>query len=385
MPLLALPNEIHSIIASYLSINELLSLIRTCRTVHHVLIPDLFLRNSRTGNSTGFFACSEIGYVEGVDLMLRYGANIEAVDTRISRRTDGTLPNSQLTALDIAAGNGHHETVKLLLEKGARLTFRSGVLDRYSPLINATCMGFHQVTKLFLGHSAFMNHDGKSAIAHAAMCGLTGHCIHAGLHIQSSMNRSAVDYDATIGLLVEHGANVNAVGPFSTVSPLHNIALGCKPVQLRVLTKWGGDVTMKLDANNNTFFHTLAKRKGRENLFDDIMCLLEASVDLAAPNDNGLTPLHLAVQNFSFPGYELVWLLLKLGAVVDCKDIEGNTPFDLLLREAWFWNTPVPVDLKRSLLDYGAFAKLKRKARPICQIYTDEILTDLSLLFRERE
>jgi hypothetical protein len=152
-----------------------------------------------------------------------------------------------------------------------------------------------------------------------------------------------------------------------------------------VLTKWGGDVTVKLDANNNTFFHTLAKRKGRENLFDDIMCLLEAKVDLAASNDNGITPLHLAVQNFSFPGHELVWLLLKLGAVVDCKDMTGNTPFDLLLRDAWFWNIPVPVALKSLLLDFGAFAKLKRKAMPISQIYTDDILTDLSLLFRETE
>lgn len=369
-------------IASSLSTNQLLAPLRTSRTLHHVLIADLYLRNLKTGHSTGFFSCCESGYKEGVELMLLYGADIEGTDTRTSRK-DGSIPNSQLTALDLAAGNGHDQIVSLLLDHGARVSFQSKFPDRYSPLITAACVGFHKTTEVFLNHSAFANHEGNPEMAHAALCGLTGHCLHAGAHAKSTMNQSAVDYDATIGLLVKHGANINAPGPFGTVSPLHNIAIGLKPIQLRILAKWGGYVAIKDAGNNNTLFHWLAKRTGSVNLFDDIMCLLEGGVDFNAPNIHGQTPLHLAVQSFLFPRFELVWLLLKLGAIVDCRDTEGRTPFDLVLREASLWGTPVPDDLRKLLLEHGAFDKIETKTRRIQPTYTDDILMDISLLFTE--
>lgn len=54
--------------------------------------------------------------------------------------------------------------------------------------------------------------------------------------------------------------------------------------------------------------------------------------------------------NVLFLRHELVWLLLKLGVIVDCEYSEGNTPFEIILREAWLWATPLTVGLKKLLL-----------------------------------
>jgi hypothetical protein len=68
---------------------------------------------------------------------------------------------------------------------------------------------------------------------------------------------------------------------------------------------------------------------------------------------------------------------------VDCRDTEGRTPFDLVLREASLWGTPVPDDLRKLLLEHGAFDKIETKTRRIQPTCTDDILMDISLLFTE--
>ena len=76
---------------------------------------------------------------------------------------------------------------------------------------------------------------------------------------------------------------------------------------------------------------------------------LKAGGDVHARDENGLTPLRLAVA-FSKTS-EVVEILLKAGARIDERDEFGATPLHVA---AAFSKTPVVVNIVNALLEAGA-------------------------------
>lgn len=62
-----------------------------------------------------------------------------------------------------------------------------------------------------------------------------------------------------------------------------------------------------------------------------VRTLLATGLSPGAPDDNGWTPLHFAVQAWSL---EACIALLEAGAPVNCQDIHGNTPLFRALFES---------------------------------------------------
>ncbi|MEO0202771.1 MAG: ankyrin repeat domain-containing protein [candidate division WOR-3 bacterium] len=83
----------------------------------------------------------------------------------------------------------------------------------------------------------------------------------------------------------------------------------------------GADINIK-NNNGKTPLHIAV-----ENEYEDIVkLLLEKNVDVNIKDNEGNTPLHKAVKNGN---YFIIKELLKFGADKNIKNNEGKTPFDL--------------------------------------------------------
>jgi ankyrin repeat protein len=103
----------------------------------------------------------------------------------------------------------------------------------------------------------------------------------------------AVEYESVeiINLLVEAGANVNNINSFN-VSALQIAVPQCKNIEtLRALLKSGANVNVR-DENGNTPLHVAVLRRGElSTLLEIITALLKGGADVNAKNSQGNTPL----------------------------------------------------------------------------------------------
>jgi ankyrin repeat protein len=163
-----------------------------------------------------------------------------------------------------AASEGHESTVRLLLEKGADVN-----LDDFgqTPLHKACCEGHEGVVQLLLEKGGDVDRKprwfGALPLHEASRRGFTG----------------------IARLLVDRGANLNTHGWDGT--PLHDASLG------------GHAAT--------------------------IMVLLEKGADINSKNQDGETPLHMAVKSWC---HGVVRLLVEKGADLNVKRTYGGTALD---------------------------------------------------------
>lgn len=185
------------------------------------------------------------------------------------------------SALIVASNSGHHEVTELLFAAGVRPDIHEaaaiGSTDRVAELITAD-------PELVNAYSA----EGATPLALAA---------HFG-HIE------------TVKLLLSCGANVNAVvrNPLQ-VTPLHAALFGRRREVARFLIENGADVTRKRGGKGMpragwTALHYVVSL-GFDGLIDS---LLDRGADVHAIDDEGKTPLRVAVESNQLSSAELLRL-----------------------------------------------------------------------------
>lgn len=166
------------------------------------------------------------------------------------------------------------------------------------------------VLQFLLLHGADVNHaDHRGANVIYYACNMT--------------QRSEESVQATVQVLINHGADVNA----PSRSPR------CSPLQLALTSRFLRVARLLLDAGADP--NATASRGeplvvifARQGFQEEIEFLLNNGADINATNSHGSNPLLIASQHGSLG---MVKLLVERGAVLDCSDADGDTPLILAL------------------------------------------------------
>lgn len=141
--------------------------------------------------------------------------------------------------------------------------------------------------------------------------------------------------------LIHHGANVRAVRP-NGITSLHNAAYYGRAEMIPLLIANGAELEAAEDDFNYTPLHSAAN--GPSDSADTVEQLLLAGADKEARTKPLLTPLLLAVL---WHNKACVASLLKSGANIETKDLDGWRPLHLAARDG-------QLEIVKVLLDQGA-------------------------------
>merc|ERR1712029_50259 len=200
-------------------------------------------------------ACLKCHYTS-VELLLDHGANVNVKD------------KVNATPLHIALREGvmGSKIAKLLIEKGAKVNVIGGIMER-TPLHQACTNGNEATIQLLLDHGANVNVEDNENITP----------LHVALRervIGSDRNCSRI-----AKLLIEKGANVNAVGGVLERTPLHEACLTGKKTAVQLLLGHGGNVYVQ-DKENKTPLQLVPKHLPNSS---DIRQILECQKDGPPP------------------------------------------------------------------------------------------------------
>lgn len=143
------------------------------------------------------------------------------------------------------------------------------------------------------------------------------------LHIAVSNN-----FEDIVRLLVSRGANVNRSKGFMCDYPIHAAVKNRNSLIAKILLDAGADVNTKSFDFETPLHISICK--------DDIEMfnlLLKYKPDLTQTDDCGNTPLHILVELCDYRDEDMVVQLLKHGADVNLKNINGQTPLDIYKRD----------------------------------------------------
>jgi ankyrin repeat protein len=241
---------------------------------------------------------------------------------------------------------GHDDALTLRNSKG------------YTVLHSAVISGDVALVKEFLGHRLgqiidVQDNDGSTALLHAAKLGsglwsrfFSGKRneqlaarreiiilllnAYASTHIANNAGDTALHYaedETTAGLLIEHGADVNAHN-LNGITVLHMANATLIPF----LIKAGANLDLP-DNNGNTPLHTA--------IYERAKALLEGGAKVNVRNKNGKTPLHFA---------DHIKALLKAGVYVDSGDCREETALHHQIRNGNRENVEILLNNGASLI-----------------------------------
>ncbi|KAF7358075.1 Arp, Ankyrin repeat protein [Mycena venus] len=228
----------------------------------------------RNGSSP-LYLCSKIGYTVGVRFLLAKGADINASEGNYNKDT----------ALQVASDEGHIETVKVLLDKGAKVE-KSGY--RIAALSLACQEGRTDVVRLLLENGADINAQGGG---HGSPLGFA--CANGEIDIVRLLLENGADINAQRGsygsplgsacaeghvdivrLLLENGADINAQGELYG-SPLGSACANSDVDIVCLLLENGANI----NAQGGFYGSPLGSACARGRV-DIVRLLLEKGVDL---------------------------------------------------------------------------------------------------------
>ena len=253
------------------------------------------------------------GYERVVRKFLELGASLKAED------------RWGMTALHLAAQEGHVAIVELLLAKEANINSGDGIED-VTPLMTAARAGNTDIVELLLRRGADIGAFSKacfygcSALAQAIG---QGHIATATLLLEKGANPNGKFRGSEHSTLFHHVARnhlkydtyyQSTIPPPDRCFPVFGLSHNLLRSTIDILLKHGADQ----EARDNEGQTPLALAVRWEN-FEAVQLLLERRANLEAKDKNNLTPLGLAVRTGNLKVVQ--WLLDK-----------GANPYSLSLR-----------------------------------------------------
>ena len=193
------------------------------------------------------------------------------------------------SALGCASRNGHEQIVRLLLKKGADVNVRGAYCE--FPLVAASQYGHEEIVRLLLEKGADVNARGEHLDSDSAL----GWASRNG-------------HEQIVRLLLEKGADVNVRGVFCEFPLVAATQNGHEQI-VRLLLQNGADVNTRgrsINSDRDTAL-VIASRNGDHNI---VRLLLEKGADVERRGKLGQTALEAARYHFQ----EVVHLLLAYGA-----------------------------------------------------------------------
>ena len=236
---------------------------------------------------TPLYLAAKKGNDEVINLLLRYGANVNAVG------------NQGWTALHVASANGYLQATRVLLNPDYNAD--TNVQDDHgkTPLHCALENGHLGIALSLIEHSGDQD-------------------IRDDRDITPLDTASEKGYLKVVLALLEHGANASARGE-GNKTPLHRALENKRLEVIQALLKHDVDPNTRYDENNTTVLY-LASAEG---YLEAVRTLLEHGADPNICDDDMRTPLHIA----SKEGYlDVVVTLLEHKADVNALDDELTTP-----------------------------------------------------------
>ncbi|KAG4272987.1 hypothetical protein FPRO04_10067 [Fusarium proliferatum] len=270
----------------------------------------------------------------------------DLVGVLLNQEVDLTFQSKgeELTALHMAAMNGHHEVLSKLTAKGVEIVIKD--LNGRTALFLATEQGFPSIVRLLLERMEIKSD------------------LEAWMGKESLLFAAGKGYDKIVDLLLESGVDCNATDE-SDKSAMALAAANGKEVIVQMLLKRGASWSIK-DRNQRTALHhaawgghhrivesilnykpaTVNENSGVGTVFHEtVVPKVEVRVDSGGADNLGQSALHLAAERASVM---TVQKLVRHYANVNARCEDGQT---VLHRAAWGGSREVVDLLRRSGAD----------------------------------
>lgn len=248
--------------------------------------------NGRDGEFTALQAAASNGHKEVCELLLSYGADVDAISSH------------NLDALQAAIVNGHNPTARLLIERGAASVDDLDARDRL--LISAaSVLDNLEMVRLLLLRSSDV--EGRPRI---------GPRTHEAMLKAVWWGDRAVE---TVRLLLESGVDADAQGAYGQMEGWFALAFAAQSNHLelvRLLIERGAN----LQASDKIGFTSLMYA-ARDGHLEIARLLLDAGARCSAVDHRGFTALDIAMRN---ERHEVASLLQSRGAVRTVRAYEAD-------------------------------------------------------------
>ena len=266
-------------------------------------------------------------------LKAAYDGDVAGVQDLIKEGRDVNMKVGRLdeTALIVASGQGHLDTVKYLLDHGADVNQHTR--NRESALIRATWGCHRDVAKLLIANGAdvnIQNQDyGMTPLMFAVECGdieMSKYLIQLGADVTienksgiSPLKTAVWQNNAKLAeILIDAGIDIN-VEQNEETSPLYEAAANGCISAVSLLIRKGA----KVDFINSYNGWTPLMIALSTNHFAIVSKLIKAGADVNSKDRNGYTPLLYAAYSNWAP---MVKILCENGADVNAQESAGFTP-----------------------------------------------------------
>ena len=322
-------------------------------------IPDINMRSHDGNDNTLLILASQLGRIEVVRLLLKYGAlthkENESFHTAIAVAChEGHLDIARLLEskgadlhdefiLLTTCQNGHVEVVRFLLDHGADINSERDFCS--TPLAAACRAGHFEIVKLLVTRGAEVNCEFPGDVEDYCSNPLAAACFANNLEIVKYLVSAGADASICaplaylheenielVSFLLDNGADINATSPYA--NPLIRASGSGLIGNVKCLLKRGANVHVREDKTTSLMFACVMTTYRRERILPTIKLLLDYGADTNDVDSEGDSALiHLLRTSRSDTAesdLECVRLLLQYGADVTATNLAGETASSLV-------------------------------------------------------